>query len=87
LIVSKALKAVLKLNFAKVGQAAEKIERGEFVIHDSALKRDIDPSHRWESCFRPGQYVNMEIVFKRTVGEHDVVLCPACGARCQNVGL
>jgi hypothetical protein len=33
---------VLKVNFRKHGRGAEKIERGEFVIQDSATKRDIE---------------------------------------------
>jgi len=37
--------------------------QGEFAIQDSATKRDVDLSLPWESCFSPGQQVEMSMVF------------------------
>lgn len=76
----QALTAVLKINFKKIGSTADKIERGEFVIQDTATKRDIDLSSDWEVCFFPGQRVDMSMIFTKT----DTVVgkCPKCGNAC-----
>jgi hypothetical protein len=54
---------VLQSNFKNIGSGARKIKRGEFAIQDSATKKDIDLSLPWESCFCPGQRVDMSMVF------------------------
>ncbi|KAI9736967.1 MAG: hypothetical protein M1834_000556 [Cirrosporium novae-zelandiae] len=72
---AEALIAVLRVNFKKFG-AAEKIDRGEFVIQDTCSKREIDLSQDWEMCFLPGQRVDMSMVFNSTTGADNT--CPNC---------
>ncbi|KAF1962785.1 hypothetical protein CC80DRAFT_512106 [Byssothecium circinans] len=63
---AEALISVLKLNFKASGCGPGMINRGEFLIEESA----------WETCFYPGQRVAMSMVFKEsTVGGS----CPRCG--------
>lgn len=54
---------MLQSNFKNIGSEARKIKRGEFAIQDSGTKRDVDLSLPWESCFCPGQRVDMSMVF------------------------
>jgi hypothetical protein len=61
----KALLSVLRINFKKHGNGAEKIDKGEFAIQDIATRRDIDLKADWEICFQPGQRVEMSMVFHR----------------------
>ncbi|KAF7505449.1 hypothetical protein GJ744_000776 [Endocarpon pusillum] len=74
---AEAFKSVLKANFRNIGDAAEKIDRGEFVIQDSALKMDMDLSQEWEHCFSPGQCVHMYMTYHAAV-------CAACGSEERN---
>lgn len=68
------------MNFRKHGRGAEKIERGEFVIQDSATKRDIDLRRDWELCFSPGQRVDMSMICTRAEPlTFPTRLCPKCG--------
>jgi hypothetical protein len=69
---------VLKINLKNVRRAPEKIDRGEFVIQDSALKKDIDFKRDWELCFSPGQSVDMSMIFHRPTELEDAAVCPAC---------
>jgi hypothetical protein len=68
---------VLKINFQPYGKGAKKIERGEFTIRDRGTKKAIDLSVDWNTCFTPGQKVDMCMLFKgfRTVGKKE---CPFC---------
>ncbi|OBT46768.1 hypothetical protein VE00_02643 [Pseudogymnoascus sp. WSF 3629] len=59
-----ALVSILKVNFNKVGHASDMIKRGEFVIQDSATKKDVNLGMEWDLCFSPGQRVEMSMVFK-----------------------
>lgn len=54
------------------------IERGEFVIQDSGTMRDIDLSSDWETCFRPGQRVDMSMTFTQGDFEENLYSCPKC---------
>ena len=56
---------MLKVNFKKVGRAAEKIENGEFAMNDASTKHDIDLGTDWDVCFFPGQRVEMSMVFEQ----------------------
>jgi hypothetical protein len=76
ILSAEALTHVLRSNFKNICSGTEKVERGEFVIQDSILKRDIDLTKPWESCFRPGQRVDMSMIF---LSEKDTTqCCPAC---------
>ncbi|PMD48130.1 hypothetical protein L207DRAFT_505187 [Hyaloscypha variabilis F] len=75
---AEALVAVLKVNFKKHGDAAKKIENGDFAIEDAATKRDIDLTADWDICFAPGQRVVMSIILTRAV---PISICPKCNTR------
>ncbi|PVH82988.1 hypothetical protein DL98DRAFT_570192 [Cadophora sp. DSE1049] len=75
---AEALVAVLKINFRKHSNAEDKIARGDFAIHDSATKQDVDLSRDWDLCFSPGQRVIMSIILDQSL-ESDT-LCPKCRA-------
>ncbi|CZR68083.1 uncharacterized protein PAC_17982 [Phialocephala subalpina] len=76
ILSAEALTHVLSSNFRNIGSGSQKIERGEFAIQDTGLKSDIDLTGPWESCFRPGQRVDMSMVFvsKKNPSQS----CPAC---------
>jgi hypothetical protein len=68
------------VNFKKVGHASDMIERGDFIIQDSASKRDVNLEMDWELCFSPGQRVQMSMIFKRPTRPTNN--CPTCKADC-----
>jgi hypothetical protein len=72
--------AVLKVNFKKHGKGAEKIERGEFAIEDTTTRRDVNLQGDWETCFHPGQRVNMSMIFERDCPDYTKrrTTCPKC---------
>jgi hypothetical protein len=73
---------VIKLNFRELGEeAVRKIDNGDFVIQDSASKRDIDLRGSWDTCFLPGQRVEMSIIFTEC-GSHPHSMCPKCEKKC-----
>jgi hypothetical protein len=79
--------AVLRSNFSKIKQAPRKIDRGEFVIQDAATKRDIDLAQDWELCFRPGQHVDMNMVFDRSEDLNSMhTSYPSCKWICDGAG-
>ena len=94
--------AVLKARFTKAGitpDGLSKLENQEFLIQDSQRKRPVDLSKSWASVFRPGQKVDMSMVFHRfacppstcpicfEVNEDDdeEIYCQSCGLCYQNV--
>jgi hypothetical protein len=72
--------SVLRVNFRESGDGAEKIDKGEFVMQDLATKRDIDLEGNWEVLFRPGQKVEMSMVFDR----YGPFFCPKCQRQCED---
>ena len=70
------LTKILSDNFAHFG-AAKKIEDREFVIQDVVTRKDIDFARDWDSCFFPGQRVDMSMVFNalRPITSNS---CPGC---------
>jgi len=76
ILSAEALVSVVRANFRDIGPGARKIERGEFVIQDSASKIDVDLARPWEVCFRPGQHVVMCMVFESTRDWN--ICCPKC---------
>lgn len=77
---SEALVSVLSINFKVIGSAAEKIQNGDFTIHDKHTKQDIELSRSWEEFFAPGQHVEMSMIFDRPKGCTN--LCPKCQSVC-----
>ena len=69
----------MKINSSKVGSGAEKIDRGEFALQETSTKRQICLCNDWETCFLPGQRVDMIMIFRRNVIDHNV--CPLCATR------
>ncbi|APA05282.1 hypothetical protein sscle_01g000520 [Sclerotinia sclerotiorum 1980 UF-70] len=84
----EAFLIVLKTNFVNIGQAASKIENGDFAIQDFAIKRDVRVEDDWELWFSPGQRVEMSLIFRRNpvinrypsnkISKH----CPRCKTIC-----
>ena len=71
---------MLEVNFEKLGSAADKIRNNEFVIEDLTTKQDVDLQGDWEMCFRPGQKVDMSMLFDRNIGLP--TSCPRCRHSC-----
>jgi hypothetical protein len=59
-------------------QGAKKIEYGQFALEDSKRKRDIDRRQPWAKWFRPGQHVQMDMIFQEP-GRREENACPGCG--------
>ncbi|KAI4193404.1 MAG: hypothetical protein LQ350_008338 [Teloschistes chrysophthalmus] len=76
----EALISVLAIGFRTIGHASERIERNQFTINDARTKRDIDLNRPWEACFRPGQYVEMSMVFDTYKDSNKA--CPGCRHPC-----
>ncbi|KAM5386882.1 hypothetical protein ACJZ2D_000175 [Fusarium nematophilum] len=71
-----ALLAVLRANFQMAGVGVKKIDRREFVLRDRFRHVDINLNQPWERCFRPGQTVEMSMLFALSeLGSS----CPTCG--------
>ncbi|KAL2041372.1 hypothetical protein N7G274_005754 [Stereocaulon virgatum] len=94
--------AVLKVRFGKAGvtpAGLSKLDNGDFIIQDTQRRRPINLSKNWISVFRPGQNVDMSMVFHRFAclpctcpacleineGDDEQIHCQACGLCYQNV--
>ena len=73
---AEALRSVLKANFSGLDHASEKIDRGEFILQESATQRIIDLEQDWDRCFRPGQRVTMSMIFHNSDNKKST--CPNC---------
>lgn len=71
----QAFIAILKVRFKDVG--LHKIESGEFALEDSRLKRSLQLTKPWAAIVRPGQHINMSMIFR--LGENPTTRCPGCG--------
>lgn len=71
---AEAFLAVLKVQFQDLG--VRKIERGQFVLEEAQTKRTIDLRRPWESCFLPGQRIEMSMVFTQLGTPKSS--CPSC---------
>ena len=95
--------AVLKARFSKAGVTAaglSKLENQDFLLQDSRHRRPINLSKHWSSVFRPGQQVDMSMIFHRFAcppstcpvclgtneeDEEDYTYCQSCGLCYRNV--
>lgn len=82
-----ALEAVLENRFLGI-QGFEKIQRGQYALHDSATGMDIARQRNWEGAFLPGQKVNMSMLFRchrpfrgERSSESSATTCPWCHSR------
>ena len=99
---SECFMAVLKARFTSAGVSSaglSKLDNHEFLIQDSRRRRPIDLKNNWSSVFRPGQNIEMSMIFHRfacppstcpvclaTNGDdHEQVHCRVCGLCYQNV--
>lgn len=75
----EALMAVLKLRFEKAGarpSSVLKVDRGEFRIQDTQRQRELEFGKMpFEALFKPGQHVDMSMVFQKNV---PASTCPHC---------
>lgn len=94
--------AVLKARFSRAGVTSaglSKLEHRDFVIQESRRKRPIDIDQNWNSVFRPGQNIDMSMIFHRFAcppstcpvcledneDGNEQVYCRACGLCYQNI--
>lgn len=101
---SECFMAVLKARFRRNGvtpAGLSKLENGDFLIQDTQRRRAIDLNKNWTAVFRPGQNVDMSMVFHRFAcppstcplcletnsdeDEHEQIRCGGCGLCYQNV--
>lgn len=100
---SECFLAVLKARFSNAGvtpAGLSKLENHEFLIQDSSRRRrPIDLKKNWASVFRPGQNVDMSMIFHRFAcppstcpvcletneDDNEPVHCRTCGLCYQNV--
>ena len=99
---SECLMAVLKARFRNAGvtpAGVSKLENGDFLIQDTQRSRPIDLAKNWTSVFRPGQNVDMSMIFHRFAcppstcpvcleineGDDAQIHCQACGLCYQHV--
>jgi hypothetical protein len=75
-----AFDSVLEVRFRNI-QGYRKIVDKDFVLQDSATKREISRKLPWEGAFLPGQRVVMSIVFKDGP-ESSHTRCPGCQLTC-----
>lgn len=76
-----AFVAVLKIRSQHAGvqhAGLRKIDNREFYIRDTNRRRKIDVTRPWTSVFRPGQNVDMSMVFRRRLTPS---ICPECGCQ------
>lgn len=62
-----------------VPSGLRKIDSGDFVIQDTATKREIDLSRNWDTCFLPGQKIEMSMIFRWQTRKTNG--CPNCGCQ------
>lgn len=94
---SECFIAVMKARFSNAGVKAEglsKLDNLEFVVEDTRRKKSVDLSKPWDRVFRPGQQVDMRMIFHRFACPPNT--CPSClelneddpeQVQCQNCGL
>lgn len=99
---SECFMAVLKARFSNAGVSPaglSKLDNHDFLIQDSQRRRPIDLKKNWASVFRPGQTVDMSMIFHRFAcppstcpvcletneDDQEQVHCRACGLCYQNV--
>ena len=71
--------AVLKVRFAQAGvkkSGIAKLENHEFSIQDTQRNRFVDLTKPWDTVFKPGQEVDMSMVFHRFACPPST--CPGC---------
>lgn len=57
----------------------QKILKGEFAIEEGTTGRDVTREHEFCMCFRPGQKIDMSMVFSDLDANSNH--CPRCGTR------
>ena len=101
---SECFMAVLKARFRRNGvtpAGLSKLENGDFLIQDTQRRRAINLNKNWTAVFRPGQNVDMSMVFHRFAcppstcpicleinsdeDEDEQIHCGGCGLCYQNV--
>ena len=101
---SECFMAVLKARFSRNGvtpAGLSKLENGDFLIQDTRRRRAIDLNKHWTAVFKPGQNVDMSMVFHRFAcppstcplcfeinvdeDENEQIHCGKCGLYYQNV--
>ena len=66
---------MLKWKFSNV-PGLQKIETGEYVLHDVFSKADVVRLGAIKKAFRPGRRINMSMIFKLQGSKQ--AMCPKC---------
>jgi hypothetical protein len=77
--------AVLKIRFRKAGvkqPGLSKLDNREYTIQETRAKRLINVEKPWPKVFRPGQEVDMSMVFHRIACPPS--MCPGCSRKNEN---
>jgi len=75
----EAFLAVLEIRFKNLG--LQKIRRKEFALQRAGSNRDVDLNRPWETCFCPGQRVDMSMIFSE-FHNANMAVCPVCQHEC-----
>lgn len=70
----EAFDSVLELRFRDI-QGHRMVRNKEYVIQESATKREIDQTRPWEASFLPGQRIFMSMLFNAATSKSS---CPRC---------
>ena len=72
----QAFLAVLEVRFSHLGSS--KIKRREFALQESVTRSELIFTKPIALCLKPGQYVDMSMVFRDRTEETTENVCPHC---------
>lgn len=76
-----AFLAVLEVRFSDLGSS--KIRRREFALQESSTRGELTFTKPIASCLKPGQHVDMSMIFRDRTGETTKNVCPHCHTICE----
>lgn len=75
-----AFLAVLEVRFTHLGY--NKIKRKEFALQDTATRIDLPFARPIDRCLKPGQKIDMSMIFQDQASESLSNSCPHCQTPC-----
>jgi hypothetical protein len=76
-----AFLAVLEVRFSHLG--SNKIKRREFALQESATRSELAFTRPIDLCLKPGQHVDMCMIFQDRTGVTAKNVCPHCHTICE----
>jgi len=55
-----------------------KVAKKDYILQDQKTNREMQRSVPWLGAFKPGQHVNMGLIFRQRRGRTRISTCPAC---------